>query len=212
MSTNYTIRQFSEIVGVTVRTLQRWDREGRLKPPRTLTNRRYYTDEHILEVLGARLANRSSKRKTVVYCRVSSRQQAPHLKNQIKDMERFCEKEELAVSEWITEYGSGMNFKRAKFLSLISRIIAGEVDHLIIAHKDRLVRFGFELIEHLCRLSGCNITVVHSKSLSPQEEMIEDLMAIIHTFSCRLYGLRSYKNRIKAAAEGQNGNDNSTQN
>ena len=105
-----------------------------------------------------------------------------------------------------------MRQERAKFLSLISRIIAGEVDHLIVAHKDRLVRFGFELIEHLCRLSGCLLTIANSKSLSPQEEMIEDLMAIIHTFSCRLYGLRSYKNRIKAAAEGQNGNDNSTQN
>ena len=204
MSTHYTIREFSEIVGVTVRTLQRWDREGRLKPPRTLTNRRYYTDEHIKLVLGTRIENRVSKRKTVVYCRVSSRQQSPELKNQIQEMERFCSKEELAVDEWISEYGSGINFKRYKFLSLITRIIAGEVDHLIVAHQDRLMRFGFELMEHICRLSGCTITIANSKYLSPQEEMIEDLMAIIDIFSGRLYGLLGYKKKIKAAAEGKN--------
>ena len=114
MSTHYTIGQFSEIVGVCVKTLQRWDREGRLKALRTHTNRRYYNEEHLSQVLGEK--KRSLPRKVVVYCRVSSRQQATHLKNQREAMEHFCLSAGYRVDEWIMEYGSGMNFKRKKFI------------------------------------------------------------------------------------------------
>jgi predicted site-specific integrase-resolvase len=136
---------------------------------------------------------------------VSSRQQATHLKNQREAMEHFCLSAGYRVDEWIMEYGSGMNFKRKKFKNLISRILTGEIECLIVAHKDRLLRFGYDLLSHICQLSRCEIIIANSQSLSPQEELIDDLMAIIHTFSCRLYGLRSYKKKIKAIAKGDEG-------
>jgi putative resolvase len=90
-----------------------------------------------------------------------------------------------------------MNFKRKKFLKIMDAIANGEISKLLVAHKDRLVRFGFDYFEHLAITNGCEIVVVNQESLSPQQEMVEDLMAIIHTFSCRLYGLRKYKKDIK---------------
>ncbi len=86
-----------------------------------------------------------------------------------------------------------MNFKRKRFLELIDGMARGEIKHLLVAHKDRLVRFGFDLISHLAERNGCKIEVVNQESLSPQQEMVEDLLSIVHTFSCRLYGMRKYK-------------------
>lgn len=77
----------------------------------------------------------------------------------------------------------------------------GEVSSVIVAHKDRLARFGFDFIEEFASWYGCKITVVNQESLSPEQEMVEDLMAIIYTFSCRLYKLRNYKKQIKTMAE-----------
>jgi predicted site-specific integrase-resolvase len=108
-------------------------------------------------------------------------------------MEVYCLVRGIAVDEWITEIAGGMNFKRKKFLALLSRITSGEIRHLLIAHKDRLVRFGFDLIRHMATENGCVIEVVNQDSLSPQQEMVEDLLAIVHTFSCRLYGMRKYR-------------------
>jgi putative resolvase len=94
-----------------------------------------------------------------------------------------------------------MNFRREKFLALVERIERGEVGRLVIAHKDRLVRFGFDFFEWFAERHGCKIIVANQESLSPQQEMVQDLMSIVHCFSSRLYGLRSYKKRIKEAAE-----------
>ena len=138
--------------------------------------------------------------KTIVYCRVSSRGQLPELKHQVSAMEEFCRGRGLAVDEWISEIGGGMNFKRKKFLKLMRQIKLGEVSTIVIAHKDRLVRFSYEFIEEFTSWYGCEILVANQESLSPQEELVNDLMAIVHTFSCRLYGLRSYKRQIKKIA------------
>lgn len=78
---------------------------------------------------------------------------------------------------------------------LMDRIAAGDISRLIVAHKDRLVRFGFDLLDHIAKRSACIIEVVNQESLSPQEEMTEDLLSIVHTFSCRLYGMRKYKRK-----------------
>jgi predicted site-specific integrase-resolvase len=97
------------------------------------------------------------------------------------------------ITETITEIGGGMDFSRKKFMQLVTDIISGEVGTVIVAHKDRLARFGFDLIDNLAKQYGCEIIVVNREELSPQQEMVEDLMSIIHTFSCRLHGLRKYK-------------------
>ena len=137
------------------------------------------------------------KKLTVVYCRVSSAGQRNDLKSQVAAMQTFCLGAGIAVDEWIEEIGGGMNFKRPKFQRLLDRILRGEVNHVIIAHKDRLMRFGFDLFEHLAQDNGCRITIVNQETFSPQREMVEDLMAIVHTFSCRLYGMRKYQKALK---------------
>ncbi len=115
-------------------------------------------------------------------------------------MEEFCRGRGLAVDEWVKEIGGGLNFKRKKFLKLMRQIRLGEVETLVIAHKDRLARFAFDFIEEFTTWYGCQIVVANQESLSPQQEMVEDLMSIIHGFSCRLYGLRNYKKQIKKIA------------
>jgi predicted site-specific integrase-resolvase len=103
--------------------------------------------------------------------------------------------------EYVEEIGGGLNFKRIKFLDLVDRINAGEVETLILAHKDRFVRFGFELLRHLCEMHNCEILLINDEQLSPEREMVEDLMTIVHCFSSRLYGLRNYKKALKTALE-----------
>ncbi|MCL0090733.1 IS607 family transposase [Dehalococcoidia bacterium] len=195
----YTVTEFSKIIGISVSTLQRWDRQKRLVPGRTPTNRRIYTDEHLRQATG--ILNQSKKRKVVVYARVSSKAQRSDLSNQRKMLEEFCAASGLVVEEWIEEIGGGLNFNRPRFTYLIDAIVAGNVETLAIAHKDRLCRFGFELIEHLCKTHGCNLLVMNMESLSPEQEMIQDMLAIACCFSARLYGLRNYRKALKKALE-----------
>jgi predicted site-specific integrase-resolvase len=195
----YRVAQFAQRLGVSVKTLQRWDREGRLKPSRTPSNRRVYTDEQLTRALQRQSA---LARDTVVYMRVSSPTQKPDLLNQRATLEQFCTARGLAVTQWISEIGGGLNFKRPKFLALVDRIIAGRVMVLVIAHKDRLARFGFDLLSHLCVTHGCELLVMNTETLSPEQEMVQDLMTITHCFSARLYGLRNYRKALHAALKG----------
>ncbi len=135
----------------------------------------------------------------MAYCRVSSATQKPDLLNQRKHLAEFCEANALLVDEWISEIGGGLNFKRKQFLTLIDAIIAGEVAMLVIAHKDRLTRFGFPLLQHLCETHACRLLVMNTEELSPEQELVQDLMAITHCFSSRLYGLRNYRKALEKA-------------
>jgi predicted site-specific integrase-resolvase len=136
-------------------------------------------------------------RRTVVYCRVSSAGQKPDLASQVTSMEQLCLARGLAVDDWISEIGGGMNLRREKFLALMDAVDRGEIATLVVAHKDRLARFGFEYLEHVAARNGCEIVVANQESLSPRQELVEDLLAIVHTFSCRLYGLRRYEKTLK---------------
>jgi putative resolvase len=95
--------------------------------------------------------------------------------------------------------GGGLNFKRPKFSDLVDRIVRSELSTLVIAHKDRLARFGYELLAHLCETHGCQNVVLNPESLSPEQERVPDLMTIVHCFSSRLYGLRNYRKAIQKA-------------
>jgi len=119
------------------------------------------------------------------------------LASQVNAMEIYCRSAGVAVDEWVQEIGGGMNFKRKHFLSILDRMQRGEIEKLLVAHKDRLVRFGYDLIAHIAAENGCEIVVVNQNSLSPQQEMVEDLLSIVHTFSCRLYGMRKYKKQLR---------------
>lgn len=190
----YRPHEFASLIGKSVQTLQRWDREGILKAYRAKTNRRYYTHEQYLEYIGQKA---TSEKKNVVYYRVSSSGQRGDLLNQRKALEDFCVARGVEVSEWLNDIGSGLNYTRKNFLLLMEMVERGEVAQIIIAHKDRLVRFGFEWFDSFCKNHGTKILVMNNESLSPEEEMTKDLLSIIHCFSSRLYGLRKYKKKIK---------------
>ena len=130
--------------------------------------------------------------RTILYARVSSRGQKADLDRQIAKLLFLYPSAEL-----ITDIASGLNFKRKGLRSILENVRSGNVGSIIVAHKDRLARFGFELIEWLCQLDGTKIVVLNQDNLSPEREMVEDILAIVHVFSCRLYGLRKYKTKIK---------------
>jgi putative resolvase len=193
----YQTGKAAECLGVTVKTLQRWDREGRLRAERTDRGRRVYS-EAALDAFMRRPAPTKTK-VTVAYCRVSSAAQKPDLKNQRRVLEDFCAARGVANVEFVEEIGGGLNLARKKFVALMDRIEAGQVSHLILAHKDRLVRFGFQWFERFCEEHGCELLVLNQEKLSPEQEMVQDLLTIVHCFSARLYGLRNYRKKLDEA-------------
>jgi len=146
--------------------------------------RRYDLDSYIK-------APRKAKR-VVLYARVSSREQKPDLERQIARLVNL-----YPGAEVVGEVGGGLNFKRPKFLALLERVRAGDVGTIVVAHRDRLCRFGFEFVEWYCRQYGCEILVLDDDHLSPQQELVEDILTILHCFSSRLYGLRKYRAAIE---------------
>jgi putative resolvase len=199
MENTITISKAAEIFGVTVKTLQRWEREGRLVPvARTKTNRRVYAIEQVRAFQGLRATGHTPTR-VIAYCRVSSHAQKPDLQNQRVVLEQFCAARGLANVEVMTEVGGGLNFTRKKFVALMQAIEAREVQALVIAHKDRLVRFGFVWFAAFCAAHGCELLVLNQETLSPEQEMVQDLMTIVHCFSSRLYGLRNYRKALNDA-------------
>ncbi len=192
---HYKPHEFAKIVGVSVKTLQRWDNKGKLPAKRTPSNYRYYTDDDLRIALGEK--PRPKIRKVVVYCRVSSNNQRPELKNQVKAMEEFANNCGYSVSETISEIGGGLNFKRKKFIEMIMSMLKGEIEVIVVAHKDRLCRFAFDFVEQLAKYSDCQIVVANQTHLSDQKELCDDLLSIVHCFSCRLYGLGSDSKNLK---------------
>jgi len=191
----YRPNEFAKLVAKTTKTLQRWDREGVLKAHRSPTNRRFYTHEQLSEILGVK----ENKRIAITYCRVSSPGQKDDLLSQQKAVADFCIGAGIAIDEAVTEIGGGLNLKRKQFVRIMALVEARAVHTLVIAHKDRLARFGMDWFEHYLEQHGCKLVIINNEALSPESEMVQDLMAIIHCFSCRLYGLRRYKKIIKEA-------------
>jgi predicted site-specific integrase-resolvase len=139
----------------------------------------------------------------VAYCRVSSAAQKPDLTNQRHVLEDFVVAKGLANVEFVEEVGGGLNFKRKRFLALMDAIGRNEIKTLILAHKDRLTRFGFEWFEHYAQINGCEVLVLNQERLSPEQEMVQDLMTIVHCFSSRLYGLRNYRKKLDEALKSE---------
>ncbi len=207
MDKTYTMTEVARLLGVKVKTVQRWDREGRLKAAgRTVTDRRYYTEEQIREF--RQEMEHHGPRQTVVYCRMSSQSQRPDLKNQRRVLEEFCLARGLAPAEYGEEIGGGMNFHRKKFLALIDAIEAGTVGTVIIAHKDRLTRLGYEWFERFCRRHACDIVVLNQEHWSPEAALVQDLLTITQVFSARLYGLRNYRKKLQEALNADVGPQN----
>ena len=206
--TNYKPKDFAELLGVSVKTLQRWDRDGILKANRTPTDRRYYTYDQYLQFKGIQTEN--DIRDTVIYARVSTRKQKDDLQNQVEFLKQFCNAKGIIVNQCVEDFGSGLNYNRKKWNKLLDEVMANKIKTIVISNKDRFIRFGYDWFEKFCEKFNTKIIIVNNETLSPNEELVQDIISILHVFSCRLYGLRKYKNQIKEdeeiAKELQNGN------
>lgn len=197
--TNYKPKDFAELLGVSVKTLQRWDREGTLKANRTPTDRRYYTYDQYLQFKGINTEN--DDRQVVIYARVSTRDQKDDLQDQVSFLRQFCNARGMIVDQCIEDYGSGLNYNRKKWNQLLDEVMDQKIKTIIVTHKDRFIRFGYDWFERFCMKFNTTIMIVNNEELSPQEELVQDIVSILHVFSCRLYGLRKYKKQIEKDEE-----------
>ena len=198
------LNEMAKRLNVSVKTLQRWDREGILIAKRTPTDRRYYTEDQYLEYIGS---STKSKRKTIAYVRVSGTNQKDDLRNQIMFIRNYVNAKGEILDDVIEDIGSGLNYNRKHWNDLLlNQIPKGEIEKIYITYKDRFVRFGFDWFERFCNHYNCEIVVINNADTSPQKELVDDLISIIHVFSCRIYGLRKYKKDISLDESLQDGN------
>jgi len=200
----YTIHEFSKLVGKSAQTLRNWDNNGKLKPHHTTSNGyRYYSNEQIYQVIGKKNNN---PKKVIGYCRVSSNKQKDDLERQIENMRMYL----LAQGkpfEIISDVGSGINYKKKGLQNIIKLINNGEVSKIVILYKDRLLRFGFELIEYIAELNNCEIEIIDNTAKTDEQELVEDMIQIVTVFSCKLQDKRANKAKkmIKELLENDTG-------
>lgn len=197
MKTMYSPKEFGELIGKSVITLQKWDRKGILKAHRSPTNRRYYTHDQYLTYRGLVAPEQGL---TIAYSRVSGVAQKSDLANQVEALEAYCRQHTIKVDEWMQDIGSSLNYKRTQFNRMMEMVELGQVRRVVIAHPDRLVRFGYDYFEAFCKRHNTELVVIDGEMLSPEQELVQDLGAILTVFSARLHGLRSYKKVLKDAA------------
>ncbi len=185
-----TPKEASKILGVHKLSLKNWEEKGKIECIRTPGGKRLY---NVTKYLNDQLPTPTIEKKKICYCRVSTRNQQNDLERQIKYMH-----EKYPTYEIMSEVGSGLNLNRKKLHLIIKMAIEGQIGEVVVAHKDRLARFGFDLIEKLINdYSNGKIVVINKKILSPEEEITLDLLSIINVFSARVNGLRKYKEQIK---------------
>jgi len=188
----YSVGKFAKMIGVASGTLRNWERAGKLIPLRTSGNQRRYTQEQYNEFMKYQ---KPKERIALGYCRVSSSHQSDDLQRQVTIMESFIAKRGESF-KIIEDIGSGINYKKNGLNQLLELVSQNKISTLYILHKDRLVRFGFELIESICRLHNTEIVIINQDdSKTDEQEMIEDITNIINEFSCRMNGKRSHINK-----------------
>lgn len=189
----YSIHEFSKLIGRTPQTLRNWDKSCKLKPSHTGANGyRYYSHDQLREVLQIK---EDPKNKLIIgYCRVSSNKQKDDLQRQIENMKLYLEAFNKSY-EIISDIGSGINYSKKGLRDLIKKVTAGQVEKIVVLYKDRLLRFGYELVEYIANLYGCEIEVIDNTEKTEEQELVEDLIQIVTVFSCRLQGKRANKAR-----------------
>lgn len=197
-----SIGKFAKSLGVSIQTLRNWDKEGKLKPTYVTENGyRYYSEDLLNKFRNIKNVNKI-KKKNILYARVSTKNQKDDLDRQVYNLKQYAYSKGYSF-EIITDIGSGINYKKEGLLKMISLVECGEVDRIIVLYKDRLIRFGYDLIEYICKLNDTKIEIVDNSTISKEQELTEDLIQIITVFANRLYGARSKKtiNLIKSVKE-----------
>jgi len=187
----YSSKTVTKLLGVTAQTLRNWDKEGKLKPSYIKSNGyRYYSEDSIMSYTQER---KTKKNLNVIgYARVSSKKQEDDLNRQIDYLKQYINNK-YDTYEIISDIGSGINYNKKGLQKLIEKINKKEVDVIVVLYKDRLLRFGFELVEYFASLNNVKIEVLDKKDKTEEQELTEDLIQIITVFSCKLQGKRKSK-------------------
>ena len=191
-------------LGVSRDTLRRWEKAGKITSEKTARGHRRYDLSKLLGI--SRLPGSNIKQQTIAYARVSSHDQKQDLVRQSQVLENFC-----AANGWtyeiVRDLGSGLNFQKRGLKQLLQKICSGKIDRLVLTHKDRLLRFGSELVFALCEHFGVEVVIINkAEETSFEDDLVQDVLEIITVFSARLYGARSRKNQnllqaLKQAAD-----------
>ncbi len=189
----YSSKKVTEILGVTAQTLRNWDKEGKLKPSYVKSNGyRYYSEESILSYTQER---KTKKNLNVIgYARVSSKKQSDDLERQVNNLKTYLDSK-YTDYEIITDIGTGINYTKPGLKKLIEKINRKEVDLIVVLYKDRLLRFGFELVEYFAELNNVKIEILDKIDKNQDQELVEDLVQIITVFSCEIQGKRKTKTK-----------------
>jgi predicted site-specific integrase-resolvase len=178
------LRKAVQHLGLHPNTLRKYADEGKIKTIKNEAGQRLFDVQSYV--------NGSTRTSFVCYCRVSSVKQRDDLVRQVIYMQSLYPEAEI-----VRDIGSGLNFKRKGLRSLLDRLMRGDQLTLVVAHRDRLARFGFDLIQYMVEQNGGKIVVLDSTVHSPESELTQDLLSILHVFSCRMHGLRKYRQKIK---------------
>ncbi|OPB31379.1 IS607 family transposase [Bartonella sp. AR 15-3] len=187
------IGKAAQVLGVSISTLRRWEGEGKIISEHTVGgHRRYDLSKLRPELFHSR---ELSQRKTIAYARVSSHDQKDDLERQKQVLELYCASQGWTY-ELISDLGSGMNYRKKGLKRLLDALIENEIGRLVITHKDRLLRFGAELVFAICEAKQVEVVILNrGEESSFEEDLAKDVLEIITVFSARLYGSRSRKNQ-----------------
>ena len=185
----------AEAIGVSTSTLRRWERSGKLKPARTEGGQRRYNLAELRPRLPYGAPGIQEARKSIAYARVSSHDQKADLERQQQVLELYCASQGWTF-EVIADLGSGMNYQKKGLTRLLDEVLAGRVARLVLTHKDRLLRFGAELVFAICQAKDVEVVIINQGEDSTfEEDLAGDVLEIMTVFSARLYGSRSHKNQ-----------------
>lgn len=195
-----TIKDTASYLNVSQDTLRKWDKANKLKPLKTPGGHRRYDTDTLNEFLC--INEKSKEDKPIVcatYARVSSNEQKQKgdLDRQSQRLSEYCAKHGLLVTHIIKDVGSGLNDNRSGFNKLTDLIIKGEINKLVVEHKDRLTRFQFKFIKKIFESYGCEVIVINGIDVSSEEELAADMLSLLASFSGKFYGRRSAERRKK---------------
>ena len=187
-----SIKEASEFLGVSMDTLRRWERTGKITSFRTEGGHRRYEKKDLIKF---KKDDSVEPRITIAYCRVSSSDQKEDLQRQIQNVSQYCIANGYQF-QVISDLGSGLNYNKKGLRELMELICSNQIERIVVNDKDRLIRFGFELIEQLCSIYHVRIEVINlTEDKTYEEELVEDVLSVITVFSAKLYGARSHKSK-----------------
>ena len=189
-----SVSEVAELFGVCTTTIRRWDKNGKLNSAlRTMGNHRRYVMEEILNIING---TKEEEKLTVCYSRVSTSIQGDNLDRQAQVIKNYAIDNNYTNIKEIKDIGSGINYNKKGLLELIKLLLTNKVDTLILQYKDRLLRFGADIILHICKLKNIKVIFIEESTIKSKEEnLIMDVISIITVFSARLSGCRSNKNK-----------------